>query len=80
MNEELAEVQQIMTRNIQEVLGQGERLDQVTRMSNTLAMESKKYAGKARDLSRQALIRKYMPLAVVLGLVLVFILLRVYVL
>jgi vesicle transport protein SEC22 len=27
MNEELAEVQQIMTRNIQEVLGQGERLD-----------------------------------------------------
>ena len=35
MNEELAEVQQIMTRNIQEVLGQGERLER-TLLTHTL--------------------------------------------
>uniref|UniRef100_A0A7S0N5R7 Longin domain-containing protein n=1 Tax=Pyramimonas obovata TaxID=1411642 RepID=A0A7S0N5R7_9CHLO len=79
MNEELAEVQQIMTRNIQDVLGQGERLDHVSRMSSNLASESKQYERRARDLSRQALIRKYIPLAIVLGLVLLFVLLRYYV-
>ena len=41
MNEELAEVQTIMTRNIQEVLGHGERLDNVSRMSSSLVAESK---------------------------------------
>lgn len=80
MNEELAEVQQIMTRNIQEVLGQGERLDHVSKMSSNLSMESKKYASKARDLSRQALIRKYLPLAAVIGLVLIFVLVKYYIL
>ncbi|KAK3278533.1 SNAP receptor [Cymbomonas tetramitiformis] len=79
MNEELAEVQQIMTRNIQEVLGQGEKLENVVRMSSNLTEESKKYAGRAKDLSRQALIRKYLPFAVVLGLVLLVTLLRYYV-
>jgi len=79
MNEELAEVQQIMTRNIQDVLGQGERLDHVSRMSSNLASESKRYERRAKDLSRQALIRKYVPLAVVLGLVLLFVLLKYYV-
>lgn len=79
MNEELAEVQQIMTRNIQEVLGQGEKLENVVRMSSNLTEESKKYAGRARDLSRQALIRKYLPIAVVVGLVLLVSLLRYYV-
>eukprot|EP00959_Pyramimonas_sp_CCMP1952_P387018 8110953-Pyramimonas_sp.AAC.1 len=79
MNEELAEVQQIMTRNIQDVLGQGERLDHVSRMSSNLATESKMYERRAKDLSRQALIRKYIPLAIVLGLVLLFVLLRYYV-
>ena len=41
LNEELAEVQTIMTRNIQEVLGHGERLDNVSRMSSSLVAESK---------------------------------------
>lgn len=33
LSEELNEVQQIMTRNIQEVLGQGEKLDRASRVS-----------------------------------------------
>ena len=54
--------------NINDVLEQGERLDRVENMSGNLAMESKKYAKKAKDLSRQALIQKYMPVIVLVGL------------
>ncbi|CAM8993777.1 unnamed protein product [Rhodiola kirilowii] len=58
-----------MTRNVQEVLGVGEKLDQVSQMSSRLTSESRIYADKARDLNRQALIRKYAPIAIVLGIV-----------
>ena len=54
LNEDLHDIQSIMTRNINDVLEQGERLDRVENMSGNLAMESKKYAKKAKDLSRQA--------------------------
>jgi vesicle transport protein SEC22 len=75
MTEDLSEVQSIMTRNIQEVLGQGEKLDRkcasrlarpwsssappgvahadMTKLSSTLASESKQYAVRAKDLHRQ---------------------------
>ncbi|OWM68423.1 hypothetical protein CDL15_Pgr004905 [Punica granatum] len=69
LNDELYEVHQIMTRNVQEVLGVGEKLDQVSEMSSRLTSESRIYADKARDLNRQALIRKWAPVAVVLGVV-----------
>ncbi|KAJ0982573.1 hypothetical protein J5N97_010828 [Dioscorea zingiberensis] len=69
LNDELYEVHQIMTRNVQEVLGVGEKLDQVSEMSSRLTSESRIYADKARDLNRQAFIRKWAPVAVVLGVV-----------
>ncbi|KAA3479229.1 25.3 kDa vesicle transport protein-like [Gossypium australe] len=53
LNDELYEVHQIMTRNVQEVLGVGEKLDQVSQMSSRLTSESRIYADKARDLNRQ---------------------------
>ncbi|KAJ6947133.1 hypothetical protein NC651_001738 [Populus alba x Populus x berolinensis] len=53
LNDELYEVHQIMTRNVQEVLGVGEKLDQVSQMSSRLTSESRIYAEKARDLNRQ---------------------------
>uniref|UniRef100_A0A7S0YQF9 Uncharacterized protein n=1 Tax=Polytomella parva TaxID=51329 RepID=A0A7S0YQF9_9CHLO len=65
LNEEMQEVHAIMTKNIQEVLGQGEKLDRMSQISNSLAVESKQYARKAKDIHRQALIRKYGPLAVI---------------
>ena len=65
-----------MTRNIAEVLGQGEQLDGMTKMSSALAAESKSYAARSKDLHRQALIRKYLPFAVVGGLVLLVLLFR----
>lgn len=76
LNEDLAEVHSIMTRNIQEVLGQGEQLDNMTRKSGTLSAESKAYAVKARDLHNQALMRKYLPLAVIFGVVVLVLYLR----
>ncbi|CAA6671786.1 unnamed protein product [Spirodela intermedia] len=69
LNDELYEVHQIMTRNVQEVLGVGEKLDQVSEMSSRLTSESRVYAEKAKDLNRQALIRKWAPVAIVLGIV-----------
>ncbi|KAL6568321.1 SNAP receptor [Orobanche hederae] len=69
LNDELYEVHQIMTKNVQEVLGVGEKLDQVSEMSSRLTSESRIYAEKAKDLNRQALIRKWAPVAVVLGVV-----------
>ncbi len=69
LNDELYEVHQIMTRNVQEVLGVGEKLDQVSQMSSRLTSESRIYADKARDLNRQALIRKWAPVAIVIGVV-----------
>jgi vesicle transport protein SEC22 len=69
LNDDLFEVQQIMTRNIQEVLGVGDRLDQVSQMSSKLSSESRVFADKAKDLNRQAFIRKWAPVAIVIGVV-----------
>jgi vesicle transport protein SEC22 len=69
LNDDLFEVQQIMTRNIQEVLGVGDRLDQVSQMSSRLSSESRIFADKAKDLNRQAFIRKWAPVAIVVGVV-----------
>jgi len=76
LNEDLHDIQSVMTRNIQDILGQGERLDHVSDMSETLRNESKKYAARAKDLSRQALIQKYAPIAIVVGFVLLLMLFR----
>ncbi|KAF8696718.1 hypothetical protein HU200_036345 [Digitaria exilis] len=76
LNDELYEVHQIMTRNVQEVLGVGEKLDQVSEMSSRLTSDTRIYADKAKDLNRQALIRKYAPVAIVIGVVLILFWLR----
>jgi len=76
LSEDLVEVQSIMTRNIQDVLAQGERLDHMAQMSNTLTSESRRYASRAKDLSRQALIRKYAPWAIIAAAVLLVLLVR----
>lgn len=69
LNDELIEVQQIMTRNIQDVLGVGERLDQLSQQSSRLSEESRLYATKAKELSQQALLRKWAPILIILAIV-----------
>ncbi|CAI5524425.1 unnamed protein product [Closterium sp. Naga37s-1] len=61
LNDDLIEVQQIMTRNIQDVLGTGEKLDHLTQVSSRLSTESSAYAKKAKQLSQQ--VRCALPLA-----------------
>ena len=58
-------VQKIMTQNIQDVLGRGERLDSVAAKSSSLRDASGKYAKDARYLNTMAMLRKYLPLAIV---------------
>ncbi|KOO27534.1 r- sec22-family [Chrysochromulina tobinii] len=70
LNEDLADVQKIMTQNIQDVLGRGERLDTVVSKSSALRDASGKYAKDARHLNNMAMLRKYGPIALVLLLVL----------
>ncbi|PRW18383.1 kDa vesicle transport [Chlorella sorokiniana] len=76
LNADIAEVHSIMTRNIQDVLGQGERLDRMTEMSNMLSQDAKQFAVKAKDLYHQALFRKYLPLIILVAVVLLFIIVR----
>lgn len=70
LTDELGDVHSILTRNIQEVLGQGEKLDHMSKTASALSSEAKQYHFKAKDLHRQALIRKYVPLIVVVLVVL----------
>lgn len=70
LNDDLIEVQQIMTRNIQEVLGAGEKLDHLSQASSRLSSESSVYAKKAKELSQQALLRKWAPFGIVIVIVL----------
>ena len=72
LSSELGEVHAIMTRNIADVLGQGERLDRMAAAGASLAHETKAFRSRAAALHRQALVRKYAPLAgVVVGVLLV---------
>ncbi len=76
LQEELAEIQGIVTRNINDVLQSGERLEAVAAMGSTLGAESRRYAARAKDLSRQALLRQWLPAIVVAAVVLGLLLLR----
>ena len=69
LNEDLNDVQKIMTQNIQDVPGRGERLDSVVAKSSSLRDASGKYAKDARYLNTLAMLRKYGPMAFVLLLV-----------
>ncbi|KAK9159564.1 hypothetical protein Syun_005905 [Stephania yunnanensis] len=51
LRDEILEVHQIMTRNVQEVLGVGEKLDQVSEMSSRLTTDTRIYAEKAEILT-----------------------------
>ena len=75
LNEDLMEISNVMQQNISDILQQGERLDHMSEMSSRLSSESKRYASNARNLSRQALVRKIAPyIALVVFLFGVFVL------
>ena len=72
LNEDLADIQSIMKKNIQEVLNRGDKLDHVSRVSDSLVSESKKFKWGAKKLSFQALMNQYAPL-VAIGVLVLFV-------
>lgn len=66
LNSELRDVHSIMTKNINEVISRGERLDHVAQKSTRLAQESKRYAAQAKHANRMRVVRQYAPVGIVL--------------
>eukprot|EP00128_Syssomonas_multiformis_P018603 Colp12_sorted_trinity150504_noHs@11898 len=80
LNDELQDVHRIMTQNIQDVIGRGEKIDKVSALAGNLSAESKKYLKDAKYLNfLNAFYRKYGPLGVVFVTLVVVIYLRYYV-
>lgn len=69
MSEDLKDIQGIMTKNIQDVLGRGEKLETVTNRSSQLSAETRRFKDKATSLYRELLLRQWAPIAVVAGVV-----------
>jgi len=67
LNEDLADIQSIMKKNIQEVLNRGEKLEKMNDISSQLVSDSKKFKWGAKQLSYQVMLQQY-GLVVVLGL------------
>ena len=65
VNENLADIQNVMRQNIQQVLSRGERLENVSKVSSNLADRSKEFKWGAKKLHLQAIYRKHGPLVVV---------------
>ncbi|GME74101.1 unnamed protein product [Ambrosiozyma monospora] len=75
MNNDLADVKQIMNKNIEDLLYRGDSLDKLQDLSSNLKRESAKYKKYAEKINFQMLLKKYAPVAL-LGFLVVFILYR----
>ncbi|ETO82045.1 hypothetical protein, variant 2 [Phytophthora nicotianae P1976] len=74
LNDDLADIHNIMRKNIQEVLNRGERVEHVSRISSNLADRSKDLKWGAKKLRMQAIYRQYGPIVAVA----LFVLLVIY--
>lgn len=71
LNQELAGVKQIMSKNIEDLLYRGDSLDKMSDMSASLKESSKKYRKSAQKINLDLLISQYAPI-VILCLIFVF--------
>ncbi|WFD36598.1 SNAP receptor [Malassezia cuniculi] len=72
LNEDLRDVHNIMTKNMEDLLWRGDSLDQMSSMSSSLRDESLRYHRAARKINFEALVRKWAP-AGAIGVLLLFI-------
>ena len=70
LNDDLSEIQNIMKKNINDILDRGEKLDNVQNISQDLLKQSSGFKWGARKLTWQARMHQYLPM-VVIGLILV---------
>ena len=73
LNEDLADIQSIMKKNIEEVLNRGEKLEHVSEISSNLVEKSKEFKWGAKKLSYRAMLNQYGPIAA-MGVFVVFVL------
>lgn len=64
LNEDLRDVTQIMTKNMEDLLWRGDSLDRMSSMSSSLKDETNKYRKAARQINLDALYRKWAPVGV----------------
>lgn len=76
LNDELQDVQKIMMRNIEDVLGRGEMVDSLATKSASLSAASRKYAKDASMLKWKAMLQKWSPVIAVCLVVLIFLWIR----
>eukprot|EP01098_Paradermamoeba_levis_P014512 TRINITY_DN6955_c0_g1_i2.p1 TRINITY_DN6955_c0_g1~~TRINITY_DN6955_c0_g1_i2.p1 ORF type:complete len:217 (-),score=47.70 TRINITY_DN6955_c0_g1_i2:55-705(-) len=78
VTEGLSDVQKIMSRNITEILGRGEKLENVTKKSEKLMNYSSKLKNTSHELNSGYFWRTYAPLIIALVVFLVVIFARFY--
>jgi vesicle transport protein SEC22 len=69
LTEDLTEIHSIMRKNIDEILNRGEKLDQVSNISQELRSKSKDFKWGTKKLTWQARVQQYGP--IVIGAVIV---------
>ncbi|KAL6939520.1 SNAP receptor [Hanseniaspora osmophila] len=73
LNNDLKDVKQIMTKNIEDILYRGDSLDKMSDMSYNLKNDARKYKKSAQKINLQLLISQYAPIAGVAFLVVLLI-------
>lgn len=71
LSSNVKDIQQIMVKNMEDLLWRGDSLDRMSNLSTSLRSESVKYRKAARKINIDALIRKWAPVG---GIVLFMIL------
>ncbi|ABN68487.2 transport protein [Scheffersomyces stipitis CBS 6054] len=71
LNNDLADVKKVMTKNIEDLLYRGDSLDKMSDLSSSLKSDSLKYRRRAQRINLEAMIRQYIPI-VGAGLIFVF--------
>jgi vesicle transport protein SEC22 len=78
LNEDLTEIQSIMRKNINEILDRGEKLDQVSDISNQLKQKSKDFKWGAKKLTWQARLQQYGPMLIGTSIVLIVLYVKIF--
>lgn len=78
LTEDLTEIHSIMRKNIDEILNRGEKLDQVSNISQELRSKSKDFKWGAKKLTWQARMQQYAPMAIILIIVVTVIYVKIW--
>jgi len=78
LTEDLTEIHSIMRKNIDEILNRGEKLDQVSSISQELRSKSKDFKWGTKKLTWQARMQQYGPMAVGVFIVLTVLYVKIF--